>query len=309
MQSPRRVPYVVVDVFTRIRFGGNPLAVVTDGRVLSDAEMQLIAREFNFSETTFVLPPEFPGNTARVRIFNRTQEMPFAGHPNVGTACVLGRQQDLFGRPPGRLMSFEEGAGLVEVQLLTDETGLLGATITAPQPLTAGEPVEPSVIADCVQLMTHEIRLGQHPPCHVSVGLPFIIAEVTAAGLATAQPDARAFREAAHRAGYPDATSRFSLFLYTRVDDAGRRLRARMFAPLSGTFEDPATGSASAALAAFLASQAGQPDGEIAFTVEQGVEMGRPSEIALSVRKSGGAVTQVAISGRCVEVMRGELVL
>lgn len=307
MTSPRRFPYVVVDVFTRTRFGGNPLAVVTDARGLSDIEMQLIAREFNFSETTFVLPPELPENTARVRIFNRTQEMPFAGHPNVGTACVLGRQQNLFGKQPGRVMQFEERAGLVEVQLLPDEGGLAGATITAPQPLSVEEPLDPAVIAACVQLKSSDIRVDRHRPCQISVGLPFVVAEVTPHGLAEAQPDVNAFRKAAGSDRHPDTTRRFSLFLYTRADLGEGRLRARMFAPLSGTFEDSATGSASAALAAFLATMGGPADGEIAFTLEQGVEMGRPSEIALLVQKTGGVASRVDVSGRCVEVMSGDL--
>ncbi len=306
MPTLREVPYVVVDVFTRTRFGGNPLAVITDGRGLSDTEMQLIAREFNFSETTFVLPPEMPGNTARVRIFNRTQEMPFAGHPNVGTACVLGRQQGLFGGQPGRVMRFEEPAGLVEVRLLPDEGGQAGATITAPQQLAVGESIDPAVIAACIQLKQDNVRLERHLPCPVSVGVPFIVAEVTAEGLSNAQPDVKAFRNAALRDGRLDSTSRFSLFIYTRADD-GTRLRARMFAPLSGTFEDPATGSASAALAAFLATLDPRPDGEVAFAIEQGVEMGRPSEIALRVQKSQGEARRVDISGRCVEVMKGDL--
>src|SRR5213592_999276 len=127
--------FVTVDVFTDRRFGGNPLAVFPDARGMSDADMQSLAAEFNLSETTFVLPPDDPAHTARVRIFNRTAEMPFAGHPNVGTAFVLAGM----GRDRGGLLVFEEQAGLVEVQVERDATGsVIGAAIAAPQPLSVG---------------------------------------------------------------------------------------------------------------------------------------------------------------------------
>src|SRR5215212_11854971 len=125
--------FITVDVFTDRRFGGNPLAVFPDARGLSDADMQALAAEFNYSETTFVLPPENPANTARVRIFNRTYEMPFAGHPNVGTGYVLASQ----GQGTGDVMRFEELAGIVEVRIDRDAAGaVVGATIAAPQALS-----------------------------------------------------------------------------------------------------------------------------------------------------------------------------
>lgn len=120
-------PYVTVDVFTATPFTGNPLAVITDARWIDAEGMQRIAVEFNYSEVTFVLPPENPDNTARVRIFTPTCEVPFAGHPNVGTAFVLGRESHLFDRPVGDIMRFEEGAGLVEVSLLRERNALVGA--------------------------------------------------------------------------------------------------------------------------------------------------------------------------------------
>src|SRR3954464_1912995 len=145
--------FETVDVFTDTRFGGNPLAVFLDGSGLSDAEMQSLAAEMNLSETTFVLPPDDPANDARVRIFNRTAEMPFAGHPNVGTAFVLARA----GKGGGRGFRFEEPAGLVEVRLLRDDETVTGAELDAPQPLSLLGEVPAAHIAACLGLETGEV--------------------------------------------------------------------------------------------------------------------------------------------------------
>ena len=156
----RSVPYVTVDVFTRERFGGNPLAVVTDGRGLTDDEMQALAAEFNYSETTFVLPPDDPAHTARVRIFNRTYEMPFAGHPNVGTAFVLAGM----GRDRAGVLVFEEQAGIVEVQVERDAAStVVGATIAAPQPLSVGAELPVDLVAPCAELDVADIVVSFAP--------------------------------------------------------------------------------------------------------------------------------------------------
>lgn len=303
----RRFHYFVVDVFTRNRFGGNPLAVVTSAAGLSDAEMQLIAREFNFSETTFVLPAQSPGNTARVRIFNRTQEMPFAGHPNVGTAWVFSRL--LAGAGAVERLRFEEIAGLVDVRLLHQGEVCTGAAITAPQGLQLGSTIDPAIVAACIQLPPGNVRIDRHAPVEVSVGFPFVIVEVDPEALDRAEPDLAAFRHAVSQGLGQLSPTRFSLFLYARADASGRQLRARMFSPLTGTVEDPATGSASAALAAFLAAREDLADGESSFVIEQGVKMGRPSEIRLDVTRSAGVVVAVSIAGQVVPVMEGELLL
>ena len=146
------VPYKTVDVFTGTPFSGNPLAVILNAQGLSETIMQRIAVEFNYSEVTFVCPPENPKNTARVRIFTPTCEVPFAGHPNVGTAFVLGQETHLFGRRINDTMRFEERAGVVEVTLIREHGIVVGATIKAPEPLTLGPVVEPSVVAECVSL-------------------------------------------------------------------------------------------------------------------------------------------------------------
>ncbi|MBB3611184.1 PhzF family phenazine biosynthesis protein [Rhizobium sp. BK602] len=300
------VAYFTIDVFTSERFAGNPLAVIPDARGLSDEAMQKIATEFNYSEVTFVLPPENPDNTARVRIFTPTKEIPFAGHPNVGTAFVLGRQTEIFGKAPGDRLLFEEKAGLVDVQLLRNGTEVSGAKIRAPGALRVGSAIAGELVARCVEIDPASIRHETHSPTFASVGLLFAFAEVD--GLETlgkARPNAAVFAEAAAR--HQDEKTDFSLFLYTRSADKPWHIRARMFAPLDNVLEDPATGSASAALGAYLASLLPESDTKLDITIEQGVEMGRRSLIDLDVRKSAGSVTDVFVSGDCVSVMRGEV--
>ncbi|MCW1752499.1 PhzF family phenazine biosynthesis protein [Rhizobium acaciae] len=300
--------YVTVDVFTSTRFEGNPLAVISDARGLSDAAMQKIATEFNYSEVTFVLPPEDPQNSARVRIFTPTMEIPFAGHPNVGTAHVLGQQAEIFGKPVGDTLRFEEKAGIVEVSLKRSGAKVAAAAIRAPQPLTIGDTIPAETITGCVSLDPGVIVDTTHAPVFASVGLNFAVAEVNGLeALATARPNLAGFQAAAGR--QTTSGHDFSLFLYVRTAENPWNIRARMFAPLDNVPEDPATGSASAALGAYLVSLAPEADMNVRITIEQGVEMGRRSVITLDVVKSGGIVTDVVISGGCVSVMRGEISL
>lgn len=302
--------YTTVDVFTSTRFEGNPLAVMTDARDLSDAAMQKIAAEFGYSEVTFVLPPENLENTARVRIFTPTMEVPFAGHPNVGTAFVLGQQSEIFGRPIGDKLRFEENAGLVEVALQRREGRegrVTAATIRAPQPLEIGDTIPEAVIASCVSIDPASIRKNTHAPVFASVGLNFAVSELESLeALAAASPNLNGFQAAASTT---TGSHDFSLFLYVRPTAAPWKIRARMFAPLDNVIEDPATGSASAALCAYLVSLRPEADINQHITIEQGVEMGRRSVIELDVVKKAGTVTDVTISGSCVPVMQGEIIL
>ncbi|CAN7272430.1 PhzF family phenazine biosynthesis protein [Bosea sp. LjRoot9] len=294
----RKYAYETVDVFTETRFGGNQLAVFTDARGLSDAEMQSLAAEMNYSETTFVLPPSDAANDARVRIFTRKHEMPFAGHPNVGTAFVLARH----GRDRDGVLRFEELAGLVEVRVASNAQGeVQGATIAAPQALSTGIELPVAGIAACAGLQPADIVVANHRPVHASVGVYFVLAEVAAEALSKAQPDIAAFR--ALREATPALEGRLSLFIYARD---GAAIRARMFAPLSDTWEDPATGSASATTAALLLSLQG---GEMAeFTLTQGVEMGRPSLLKLKAWRAPDGI-RATVGGSCVPVLRGEALL
>ena len=307
MTAPRPYSYVTLDVFTDRLFGGNPLAVITDARGLDSEQMQAIAAEFNYSESTFILPPDDPTRTARVRIFNRTSELPFAGHPNVGTAFVVALLAERRGETIASPVLFEERAGLVPVEIMRDETGAVrGATLTAPQPLTIGDKVPAATIGACVGLPPSAIVTARHEPIHASVGLAFVIAEVAVDALARAKPDPAAFADAAQR--FPTRSGSFSLHLYARTGTReGPHLRARMFSPLSGTVEDPATGSANGALGALLASLAPEPDFVLEQQILQGVEMGRPSMLTVSVEKIGGSVRRVRVGGRCVLAMEGTL--
>ena len=289
----RRFSFVTVDVFTEHRFGGNPLAVFPDARGLGDAEMQALAAEFNLSETTFVLPAEDAANTARVRIFNRRTEMPFAGHPNVGTGWVLAQH----GHARNGLLRFEEIAGLVEVRV---EAGLV--TIVAPQPLSLGAEMPVDLLAACVGLGHEDIVVTAHRPMLASVGNSFVIAEVTATALSKASPDVGEFRTAAqaYRAAGAD---RLPLYLYAHE---GKGLRARMFSPLSGTLEDAATGSAATPLAALLLSLGATTEKH--YEIVQGVEMGRPSRLLATARRAADGI-RASVGGRCVPVRRGEVSL
>lgn len=286
--------FETVDVFTDRAFGGNPLAVFTDARGLDTATMQALAAEINYSETAFVLPADDAANDARVRIFNRTAEMPFAGHPSIGTACVIARQRGET-RPSLRL---ELPAGIVEATLSRDHQGqITGALIAAPQPLSTGAVVDPAAIARCLGIAADAVITAAHPPMEVSVGVQFVVAEVTETGLAIAVPDAGAF--AAARLAMGGDGDRLSLLVYARQDD---QLHVRMFAPLSGTVEDPATGSANAALAALLVSIDGSDSGR--FIVRQGAEMGRPSLLHTAARRTALGIT-ATVAGGCVAMFSG----
>ena len=299
------MPYVTVDVFTDRPFAGNPLAVVTDARGLTTEQMQAIATEFNYAESTFVLPPDDPAHTARVRIFTRTSEVPFAGHPNVGTAFVLAHLAEHKGRTLGASVVFEELAGLVPVELLRNSAGLVqGATLTAPQPLSLGDKVPAALAAACVGLEPSAIVTARHEPIHASVGLSFAIAEVTGEALSRAKPNLDAFTEAARRS--PTRPGIFSLHLYARAGGAPD-LRARMFSPLGGNVEDPATGSANGALGGLLASLADEADTTLRLEILQGAEMGRPSMLSVTAEKQGSVVTRIRVGGRCVPAMEGEI--
>jgi trans-2,3-dihydro-3-hydroxyanthranilate isomerase len=291
--------YITVDVFTNRAFGGNPLAVVLDAGGLSTAQMQAIASEFNYAETTFVLPPRDPAHDAQVRIFTVYTELPFAGHPNVGTAFVLASQA---AKPPAGLR-FEEGAGLVAVEILQEKGRVVGAELTAPQPLTKLSQFGAEKAASIISLSPDDIRTDRHPPMIVSVGMPFLVAE-----LASRDALRRARAEPAAFAGALPCDGSHAIYFYTRDVPAAEAcdLQARMFHPgSSGLAEDPATGSATVATAALLADLANDRDGELKLRVGQGVDMNRPSLLLTRVRKANGVVASAHVGGTCVQMMEG----
>jgi trans-2,3-dihydro-3-hydroxyanthranilate isomerase len=291
--------YVTVDVFTDRLFGGNPLAVVLDAQGLKKPQMQAIATEFNYAETTFVLPPRAPDHSAHVRIFTPRTEVPFAGHPNVGTAVVFARELEGQGGAPLERLVFEEAAGLIPIRLIRQTNTVVGAEITAPEHLTVGPHVSSDDIAACLSLTAADINLANHPPQVLSVGLPFLVAEITSRdALRRAKPNSKTHERVLPPLG-TDA-----IYCYSR-GATPQQLHARMFSPLDGIVEDPATGSAAAATISLLAALRPDRDAEMSWRIEQGIEMGRPSLLKGRTEKRDGAVTAVHIGGFAVQVMSG----
>ena len=292
--------YITVDVFTDRAFGGNPLAVVLDARGLTTAQMQAIATEFNYSETTFVLPPRDAANDAEVRIFTPVRELPFAGHPNVGTAFVLAT----LAKQPKPQLRFEEKAGLVPVDIVRDGGKVVATELTAPQALSRMSQLSAGDVASLVSLTPDEIRTDRQAPQVVGVGTPFLVFEVTSRdAVRRAKPNAAAFGSLLPRDGA------FGSYFYTRDVPAAEKpcdLQARMFFPgSSGLIEDPATGSATVAAAALLAELDSLRDGELKLTIGQGFDMGRPSLLLTRVRKQNGANVSAHVGGACVQMMEG----
>ena len=294
--------FVTIDVFSDRRFGGNPLAVVLNGAGLTLSQMQAIASEFNLAETTFVFPPKDASHTAEVRIFTPKAELPFAGHPNIGTAFALANRGSVNGRAIGDSLVFEEKAGPVPLELIIAETTVVGARLTAPQLLSRGDNVRADAVAAACSIEVDDIETQHHRPCVASCGTAFIFAELkTRRALETAQPRAEVFSQ-----NFP-ANGTTGIHLYVRDGSDGFDIRARMFAPLLGVPEDPATGSANVALAGLLASLRPEPDLSLQLRIAQGAEMGRPSLLDASAEKRGGKVIETRIGGRCVAVMSGTI--
>ena len=293
-----RYRYFLCDVFTDRLFGGNPLAVLPEALGLTDRQMQQIAREFNFSESAFVLPAE-RGQTRRVRIFTPTTEVPFAGHPNVGTAFALARAGELGPLDRTLEVTFEEKAGLVPITIARREGGAIWCELAAPETLSLGASVDTADVAAAVSLSPDDVVTRTHEPRVASVGLPFLVAELgDRAALERARTNMAGVEALAARGIVAD------VHLYVRSADEFD-LRARMFAPLDGVPEDPATGSANCALAAMLAHHDPREDGTFGWRIAQGVEMGRPSVLEARAEKRSGTVVAAWIAGTAVLVSEG----
>lgn len=289
--------YCTLDVFTDRRFGGNPLAVVLDALGIDDATMQSIAREFNYSETTFVLPPSDPKQAARVRIFTPGGELPFAGHPTVGTAFALASLGLI--APDIRDIVFEEGIGPVPVSIERDADGSVSrCTLTTAQEPTFIETIDGQDVAAMLGIGFDAV---QSSPEVWSCGVPFLVVPLAGIdALSAAQLDLPRWRELLER--------RSTQKVYPVALAGSNSLRVRMFAPGMGVPEDPATGSAAAALAGWLARQGGA-DGPQRWEILQGIEMGRPSTIAIDYDQSGRSATRVRVGGRAVMLARGTLTI
>ena len=289
--------YFICDVFTEQRFGGNQLAVLPDAQKLSDWQMQQIAREFNFSETAFVLPAE-AGHTRKVRIFTPTTEIPFAGHPNIGTAFVLAETGALGKEIPGTVL-FEEKAGLVSIEIQADPGAPTSFELKAPQVLTVQEFRALGSVAKALSLSENEIVVTTHAPTVASVGLPVLFVEVVDSSvLAQVRIDIDGFDRLLVEGAVP------YVHVYTSKA-GGTDIQARVFAPLDGVVEDPATGSANCALAALLSHHRSEGDGEFSWCVFQGIELGRRSVLRIRARKENGCVVASWVGGTCVMVSEG----
>ncbi|MGB0498190.1 MAG: PhzF family phenazine biosynthesis protein [Rubricella sp.] len=286
-----RIRYLTCDVFTDTPFEGNPLAVFPDAGGLSASAMLCLAQEFGYAETTFVQPPR-DGGFARVRIFTTLAEVPFAGHPNIGTAAMLALDGRLGGSDEPESLVFEELAGPVRMQVERIDHRRARASLVTPHPWRAKAQVPVGVAAACAGLAPGDIVVDTHQPVMGGVGLTFCFAQVAdRQTLARADYDVGAFRRADR--DHPHSDDAFSLYLYARQGD---RIDARMFAPLAAPPEDPATGSAAAGLTALLA---GSGCGD-RFTVRQGEDMGRPGMIVTAMDGD-----LVRVEGEAVKMMEG----
>ena len=323
--SQQCLEFVTVDVFTSDTFGGNPLAVFFAAEHLRDQQMQQIAREMNYSETTFVLPPVDAANTANIRIFTPVNELPFAGHPNVGTGYVLanypsavpaaGTVESKTHPQTGQLqtcMRFEEKAGLVQVLVdMSSDDKAQRASISAPQPFQQRRGHTIEAMAQALNLQPDQILGAGEGSTIVSVGIEFPVVEVS---------DLHALQQCSANLGQfkrlslnPDIAGAdtsiddaFLAYVYCRTGT--NQINGRMFDPLHGIAEDPATGSAAGALAGLLAQQ-DRIDGHMQYQITQGVEMGRPSRIVVDVERDNGQISKTSIAGECVEVISGRLSL
>lgn len=290
--------FVILDVFTEQRFAGNQLAVVLDGDGLTTEEMQATAREFGFSETSFIMPAENPEHIP-IRIFTPTIEMPFAGHPTIGTAIIIAMREHR------REFILVERAGLVHVQteLTNKEQGW--AKFQPPAPPSHDQQVDADIVAKAVSLPVDALVNDGHLPCAASCGAKFLIVEVRdLASLARARL-AHTFDHTLFAHGLDHG-----VYLFTReTREPAIDIRARMLSPLDGIEEDPATGSAASALAGLLAELDPRPSLRLVWRIMQGYEMGRTSIIDTYVEKSPGETVRVQVAGSAILTMEGQITI
>lgn len=295
--------YVTLDVFTGTRFGGNQLAVFPDATGIPEESLLPITREFNFSEVTFCYPPADAAHTRRVRIFTPGGEIPFAGHPIVGTAAALALAEGALEGKKGRFL-FELGVGTVPVEIrVEDEARAWAEFSVAKLPEIGPQTPTLNTLADILSLESADLVGGALSPQAVTCGYPFLLVPVkSVAALGRARVRVERWEQTLKRFWAPE------IFVAARDPEQGdHHWRARMFAPGINVAEDPATGSAVAAFGGWLAMKEAKADGAFAWSVEQGVEMGRPSRLEVSATKAGGAVTAVRVAGRAVLMGEGTL--
>jgi len=299
--------FYTVDVFTDRIFGGNPLAVFPEAEGLTDAQMQCIATEFNYSETAFVLPPKTASGHYRLRIFTPHKELNFAGHPTIGSAYLLAAIGKHPLTDPKTYLVFEEAVGLVRVAIHSQEGQPYQTALKVNQlPKQGPEPLSNHIIADILSLKSANIRDDQYFVQSFSCGIPFLIVPVVNSEI-MAKVKVR-YELWDKFLSHHWASALFLVtwdFPQSNPEDA-IDIHARMFAPGLGITEDPATGSAVAALGGYLGDRL-EPTGTWNWKVEQGLEMGRPSLLELRVSKSRGAITAVEVAGSSVIVSQGQM--
>lgn len=299
-----KLTFHTYDVFTTRRFGGNPLAIVEEADALSDAEMQTIAREFNLSETIFIRKPKDPAHTASVRIFLPTAEIPFAGHPTVGCAIHLAQKKYKPGCSFETTITLEEVAGLVPVKVsrIGDVPRAQFTAPVVPYDVPSEMPGK-AELAAALGLQSGDIGFDGHEPALKKGGPSFLYIPLrNRQALASARPCEPHWSHALRNLGTGLA------YVYTRGGDAaGTAFRGRAFAPTSGVPEDPATGSATAILAAQLLAAEQLTDGTHRWQLEQGYEMGRPSDLWLEADVAGAKLLAVRVAGQAVQIMSGVL--
>ena len=295
--------YCTADVFTKVAFGGNQLAVLPDARGLSDAQMQNIAREFNYSETVFVLPPE-AGGTRRLRIFTPGSEIPFAGHPTVGAAHVLATIGEIPLTGAETKIVFEEGVGPVPVTIRAEGGSPVFCQLSVSKlPEVGPQPPTRTTLAEILGLDVSDIVGGSTPAQALSCGLPFLIVPLkNREAVAKARVKLDRWEEVLQRFWAPD------IMVFAKdAEQDGHDIRARVFVPGQGVPEDPATGSANATLAGYLGQRDARTDGTLRWVVEQGFEMGRPSILEIEADKVAGQLTAIRVGGASVMMAEGAL--
>ena len=295
--------YYTADVFTNVAFGGNQLAVLPDARGLTDAQMLGITREFNYSETVFVFPPE-AGGTRKLRIFTPSAEIPFAGHPTVGTAHVLAAIGEIPLRGAETHIVFEEGVGPVPVTIRAENNQPVFAQLSVAKLPEAGpQPPTRTTLAEILSLDASDIVGGTTQPQALSCGLPFLLVPVkNRDAVARARVRLDRWEEILKGWWAPDI-----MVFAKEAEHEGHDLRARVFVPSMSVPEDPATGSACATLAGYLAHRDARTDGTLRWVVEQGYEMGRPSTIEIEADKEGSQLQAIRVGGSSVLVAEGTM--
>ncbi len=302
----RQYRYITADIFTGKRFGGNQLAVLPDARGLSTDEMWAITREFNYSESTFVLPPNDPANTRHVRIFTPGGEVPFAGHPTVGTAHVLAAIGDVALSGDETRVVLEEGVGPVPVVIRAKDGVPVFAQLSVAKLPEVLSPVPPrEVLASMLSLGSDDLLDGEWAPQSVTCGLPFVYVPLRsrdAVGRAKLRLDQ-------WETSLQGRDAEMIMLFAMEGEEPGHDVRARMFGPSVGVLEDPATGSACAALGGYLGARDARREGTLRWVVEQGYEMGRPSVLHVECDKAGGTIAAVRVGGESVLVCEGTISL